>query len=127
MKRRTAILFVIAICAVGGVILAAILLMGRHRYEGPAMVVTWVEGIGQPLSVEGTVLRNGAPVGNRTVNVETGSGGNAVTTGPDGRFSINVGELELTAIEVEGGSRIDWGLLSGPRLRDGVRFRIELK
>jgi len=126
-RRRSVLLVALVICAVAAVAVVVFFFMTRNRYESTAMVVTWKESTGKPLTVEGFVLRRGSPVANHVLNVETGSGGNLLTTGPDGKFSMNVGELELTALEVEGAGRVDWGLLGGPNLRDGVSVRIELK
>ena len=91
------------------------------------MVVTWQEGIGKPLVVEGVVIYQGRPVVGRVVDIETSSGGNPVSTSEDGTFSVNTGERDLAAISIDGAGRVDWGLLGGPNLRNGVRLRIELK
>jgi hypothetical protein len=127
MKRRSVLLAALLVCLVAAGLSLALLVLGEKRYENDAMIVTWKEGIGKPLTVEGIVVRQGSPAANQVVNVETGSGASAVMTGPDGRFSANVGELELTSLGVQGAGRIEWGLLRGPSLRDGVSFRIELK
>ena len=126
-KRQIILLASTIALAACVVVVAVILHMANNRYENDAMVAMWKAGIGKPLVVEGIVLSQGKPAVGCVVDIETGAGGNLVTTGADGTFSINVGELELVALEVKGVGRIDWGLLWGPSLRDGVRFQIELK
>ena len=127
IKRRAIFLAAIAALAVCIVVIAVTVFLPKNKFENDAMVVTWQEGIGKPLVVEGIVLSQGKPVVGRTIDVETGSGGNPVTTGADGTFSVNAGEQELVALSIDGAGKVDWGLLGGPSLRDGVRFQIELK
>ncbi len=127
IKRRSIFLAAIAALAVCIAVITVSVFLPKNKFENDSMVVTWQEGIGKPLVVEGIVLSQGMPVVGRTIDIETGSGGNPVSTGVDGTFSVNAGELELVALKVDGAGRVDWGLFGGPSLRDGVRFRIELK
>ena len=99
----------------------------NRSFENDAMVVTWEEGGGEPAVVEGTVMRKGNPIAGQYRDIVTGSGGNGVTTDSSGKFSKNVHEYELVAFEVEGKGRIDWYLLFGPSISNGVRFQVDLK
>jgi hypothetical protein len=127
--RRRSIFLVVAVTCVVAAAALVLHLQADNRCENANMVATWEEGIGKPLTVEGVVIARGSPVAGRDVDIETGSGGNTVTTGPDGKFSVNVGELEIVALTVDGAGSIEWGPLGlgSPGVRDGVRFRIELK
>lgn len=126
--RGRVIYLVISVILVTAALMAVTVYFAFNRtYENAAMVVTWDEGIGKPLIVEGAVMRQGKPVTGQIIDVSTGSGGNLVTTGSDGQFSVNVGERELVAFEVMGMGRIEWGLLTGPSLRNGARFQVYLK
>jgi len=126
-RRRFVLLITLIVCGLGLALAAVFFWMHRNRYENAAMVVTWKEGTGKPLTVEGIVFLRGTPAANRVVYVETGSGGHRVTTGPDGRFCINVGELELTALGIEGTGKVEWSLLGAPNVQDGISVKIELK
>ena len=128
IKRRLVLLIIIVACVVAAMVITVIFWGMRNRYENSAMVVTWKEGIGKPLTIEGVVLRNDKPVANRLIEVEDSSGGgDPVRTGPDGQFSVKVSELELLELRVEDAGSVEWDLLWGPNLQDGISFQIQLK
>jgi len=99
----------------------------NRSFENDAMVVTWEEGGGEPGVVEGAVMRNGKPVAAQVIDIVTGSGGHLVTTDLNGEFWDQTGELELVGFEVKGKGKIEWELLFGPSISNGVRFQVDLK
>jgi len=127
--RKTHRLLCIVLLAIG--LMACGALIARFfsaRKETNKLVLTWVEGTGLPLVVEGVVLDNHErPVTGQVVDIVTGSGGNLVTTDSCGRFSVNVGELEIVSVKVDGVDTVEWGLLTGPSVQEGITFTIRIK
>jgi hypothetical protein len=128
MRKRRLVLVVIGVILASAAIVAVSLrFICDAKDENAAMVVTWEEGTGKPLVVEGVVLKQGKPVAGQQVDVETASGGNRVTTDPNGRFFVNVGESELTALDVKGVGRMEWGPFGAPSTKNGLRLQVQLK
>ncbi len=127
-RRRRNIYLAIAIGLVlAGLTAVLVCFVFNRSFENDAMVVTWETG-GEAGGVEGTVTCNGKPVVGQYIEVETESGGTGDTTDANGNFSIgNLGDPEIIAFEVRGKGKIEWNSLFGLSVRNGVRFKVDLK
>ncbi len=108
-------------------LLAAVLL--SSRYESGKLVASW-RSTGRPGCVEGTVVDSrGVPVAGLSVATDDTSGGQIRETDKDGRFSIEAGEGEIIALNIEGVESIRpwaWRML-GLSTQKGLWFDIQLR